>query len=203
VSHRERMRVRMRRAFSGSVVAGARRTSEVRGLKRAAERTSESVALVAKDEGQIVRVAAAPLRCRPVPKHLTCGASRKAHLSTIPRTRKQQKAVTGQHTAPARTGHARIRASASVYSRGCSRSAGGAPCGARGAGIRGCRAPSCLGRKNKLFRIVFCVYEPGNRRIKQRQGRDGPTASAKRCRQYPPWPSRPRRSQGVLDGICW
>jgi hypothetical protein len=94
------MRVRMRRAFSGSVVAGARRTSEVRGLKRAAERTSESVALVAKDEGQIVRVAAAPLRCRPVPKHLTCGASGKARQ----RFRAQlQKAVTAQGTGAHRT----------------------------------------------------------------------------------------------------
>ena len=94
---------------------------------------------------------AASLPARPKASHLR-GVPKSALVNNSAHTQATlQKAVTGQHTAPARTGHARIRARASVYSRGCSRSAGGAPCGARGAGIRGCRRlPVWAGKTNYL-----------------------------------------------------
>ena len=143
------------------LAASCRRgTAHIPGwTKSAAERTSESVALVAKDEGQIVRVATAPLRCRPVPKHLTCGASGKARQ----RFRAQlQKAVTAHGTGAHRTRtyprtRARARTRASVYARGCSRSAGGAPCGSRVAGIfHDSHFPVWAGKKlvkNRVLRL--------------------------------------------------
>ena len=105
---------------------GARRPSPAgRGSRRrgSAERTSKRVALVAQNEGQVVRVAAAPLRRRPVPKHLACGPSayrrvsafQTAHAALIS-MRPSLRAGTGAH-----------RGRAHTLGAGLSRSAGGAP----------------------------------------------------------------------------